>query len=159
MSVARKIPRGQLKTFTIQLLKRDQDMCCAICKKPIDLKVRGNKSDYVVDHNHETGAIRGILHRSCNSAEGKVLKAAGSWGAKDCSIGASIAWLKAMLEYHEHHEANPSPYIYPAHKTEAEKLLIAKKKRREADARRRAKARQEQIKLQRESETYDQTDI
>lgn len=159
MTVARKIPRSQLKTYTITLLKRDQNMCCAICGRPIDLKVRGNKSDYVVDHNHETGAIRGILHRSCNSAEGKVLKAAGSWGAKDCSITASIEWLRKMLAYHDHHEQNPSIYIYPAHKTEAEKLLIAKKKRREADARRRAKARQEQIKLQRESETYDQTEL
>ena len=75
-----KLSRSSMRAWTIGHLKTKQDGLCAICQKPIDLQVMGNKSDYVVDHCHETGEIRGVLHRSCNAAEGKVVNAAGRWG-------------------------------------------------------------------------------
>lgn len=42
------------------LLKK-QNNVCAICKKPGEL---------VVDHNHKSNKVRGLLHKNCNSAIG-----------------------------------------------------------------------------------------
>lgn len=42
-----------------------QNNCCKLCKKQF------NDSDIVcVDHCHSTGAIRGLLHKKCNSIIG-----------------------------------------------------------------------------------------
>lgn len=43
-------------------LARAQNGQCAICGDAIE--------DLVVDHNHNTGAVRGLLCRSCNSGLG-----------------------------------------------------------------------------------------
>jgi hypothetical protein len=42
-----------------------QNGCCAICKKPPKDGKR-----LVVDHDHETGKFRGLLHGECNSGLG-----------------------------------------------------------------------------------------
>ena len=44
-----------------------QNMKCAICKEPLDLQ---NPHNVVIDHNHLTGKIRGILCKKCNFAIG-----------------------------------------------------------------------------------------
>jgi hypothetical protein len=44
-----------------------QDSKCAICKEPAGL---GARQRLCVDHNHETGAVRGLLCFRCNSAIG-----------------------------------------------------------------------------------------
>lgn len=80
MTVLRKLSRSSLRAWAIGHVRSKQDGLCSICKKEIDLKVMGNKSDYVVDHCHETGLIRAVLHRSCNASEGRVANAAGRWG-------------------------------------------------------------------------------
>jgi hypothetical protein len=65
-------------------LWKAQDGKCAICQ--IDLQPRGRKLDAVsVDHNHDTGEVRGLLCRACNHGIGclkdspKVLKAAATY--------------------------------------------------------------------------------
>jgi len=47
-------------------LKESQNNCCAICKKDSDT-VNGG---LVLDHNHETGAVRGALCGRCNKGIG-----------------------------------------------------------------------------------------
>jgi hypothetical protein len=42
----------------------EQNGCCAICRR--DFQVCGKQ---IVDHDHETGFIRGLLCRSCNTLE------------------------------------------------------------------------------------------
>ena len=49
-----------------RLLLQSQDGKCAICKQPETRSVRGVVSDLVVDHNHETKEIRGLLCSQCN---------------------------------------------------------------------------------------------
>ena len=64
----------------------DQNDCCAICNKHKD----SMDTRMYVDHNHETGAIRGLLCRKCNAGIGMlndnfdlVLKAAKYLREKD----------------------------------------------------------------------------
>lgn len=44
-------------------LLEEQNHLCAICRLPMDEGKR-----LAVDHNHETGEIRGIVHLRCNTA-------------------------------------------------------------------------------------------
>ena len=132
---ARKISRSQLKAFTIKLLK-EQGGVCAVCKQPISLRTAGAKSDYCVDHCHVTGLVRGVLHRSCNAALGKMENAAGRWGAKSMSYSALIPWLENMLEYLK---KPGTGLMYPDHKTAEEKAAITKQKATRAAAVRKAR--------------------
>ena len=147
MSVkAIKLSRSSMRAWTIGHLRSKQEGLCAVCKKPISLQVMGNKSDYVVDHCHESGMIRGVLHRSCNAALGKLDNAVGRWGAKSMKYEDIIPYLRNVLEYYDGCSANPINLIYPDHKSDEQKQELAKKRRREADARRRAKARMQELK-------------
>ena len=132
----RKIPRGSLRAWAMGHLKTAQAGVCSLCSKPISLQVMGNKSDYVVDHCHETGEIRGVLHRSCNAAEGKVANAAGRWGAKSMSYSELIPWLENMLLYLK---KPGTGLMYPDHKTAEEKAAITKQKATRAAAVRKAR--------------------
>lgn len=131
----RKLSRPQLRPWAVQYCKTQQGGLCPLCGEPILFSVKGNQTDYVVDHDHDTGAIRGVLHRSCNAAEGKVANAAGRWGAKSMKYSAIIPWLERMLQYLK---APSLDLMYPGHKSPEERELAAKLKRRVADAKRRA---------------------
>lgn len=56
---------GIVKSQFLQLAA-DQDGKCAICQTPEDLLEKG----FVVDHDHKTGAVRGLLCHHCNSGIG-----------------------------------------------------------------------------------------
>ena len=135
-----KLSRGSMRSWTIGKIKQ-QGGICPICKKEIDLKIMGNKSDYVVDHCHESGLIRGVLHRSCNASEGRVANAAGRWGAKSMKYSEIIPYLRSLVEYLEYHQANPSNLLYPDHKTPEEAAAAARLKRNKANAAKRARER------------------
>jgi len=130
----RKLNRGQLRTWAIGQIKK-QGGICPLCGGLISLTVMGSKSDYVVDHDHNTGEVRGILHRSCNAAEGKVAHAAGSWGAKSLDPEKVRVWLEQLLVYWKQPGLG---VMYPGHLNEEERAEKARMKRRIADARRRA---------------------
>lgn len=46
-------------------IAKEQDYKCACCSCPLDVE---NRRKTVVDHDHETDDIRGLLCRSCNIA-------------------------------------------------------------------------------------------
>ena len=137
-----KLPRSAMRTHAARLLK-EQAGLCPLCRKPIDLSIKG---EGVIDHDHDSGRIRGLLHRSCNAAEGKISNAAARWGAKSSKYADIVPYLQALVGYLL---AEPSQFIYPMHKTPDEKRDTALKKRREAAAALKAKrelARQKRLK-------------
>lgn len=119
----RKLSRAMMPAWKVRQLKVVQDGNCALCGKHVDLTL---PKEGVVDHDHDTGEIRGVLHRSCNSAEGKIANAAGSWGAKDMSYPAIIDYLRKLLAYYERPGCG---LIYPTH------VDAATAKRKAADKR------------------------
>ncbi len=48
----------------------DQRGLCAICDKPETKVVKGRLNWLSVDHNHDTGAVRGLLCSRCNAGIG-----------------------------------------------------------------------------------------
>lgn len=131
----RKLARSQMRSWAMRHLKTEQDGKCPLCGCTIDMSIKG---EGVIDHDHDTGRIRGVLHRSCNSAEGKVSNAAARWGAKSSAYPDIIRFLEATVAYLK---SEPTDMIYPMHKTPEEKEAAAKQKRRVRAVQRRAAAR------------------
>lgn len=129
----RKLPRTSMRSWMVKHLKQEQGGLCLLCGQAIDITVKG---EGVVDHDHTSGEIRGVLHRSCNAAEGKVANAAGRWGAKSMEYSAILPFLKRLVAYLERTGVG---LIYHGHKTEDEQRLArnakARKTRAEAKAR------------------------
>lgn len=127
----RKLTRSQQRAFVLKTL-REQGGICPLCELPIDHKI---PKEAVLDHDHDTGECRGILHRSCNGAEGKVANAAGRWGAKSMDYSAIIQYLKNLVAYLEKPGLG---WIYPEHKNPEERAEAARIKRNKAQVKRRA---------------------
>ena len=89
----------------------------------------------MLDHDHDTGVIRGALHNSCNGTEGKVKKLA-QRGHKGVP---PLEYVVGLGKYLEHHKTPRVPYLHPTHLTEDEKREQRNKKAREARARKKAK--------------------
>lgn len=134
----RKLTRSQQRAFVLKTL-REQGGICPLCKLEIDHTI---PREAVLDHDHVTGECRGVLHRSCNGAEGKVANAAGRWGAKSMEYPQIIEYLKNLIAYLE------SPglgWIYPEHKTAEQRAEAARIKRNKAAVRRRAEQRAKEL--------------
>lgn len=57
-----------------KLLHQKQHGLCAICCKPEIVKQGSKIRDLAVDHNHETGQVRGLLCNKCNIGIGVFLE-------------------------------------------------------------------------------------
>lgn len=120
-----KLKSSLVKSTRLQLLEA-QGYTCAICKLPC------TEDQAVLDHNHEHGYVRAVLHRGCNAFEGKILSMAKRMGVKDVNN-----FLVGMMEYHQKHAVDQTGLIHPTHFTPEEKA-----ERRKAKAKRaRAKAK------------------
>lgn len=144
-----KISRSQQYSITMQLLKK-QGGNCLICKKRINVKTTGKSSDYALDHSHSTGEVRGVLHRSCNSMEGKVRHAVSRWGAKSSDEDAILENLEGLVTYLRecHDGTRTTGILYPNHKTPEEKAEAAKLKRKKQYAAKKAAEAVKKRKLQ-----------
>jgi hypothetical protein len=94
---------------------------CALCLRII-------RKDPVLDHDHHTGAVRGVLHRGCNALLGKVENNYRRYGVEDLG-----AFLHGAPVYLIRHRENRTGLLHPTHKTEEEKRLArnaAARKRR-----------------------------
>ena len=129
----RKIPRSQMRAWMLRHLKTVQGGLCPLCGKEIDTTIKG---EGVIDHDHDTGEIRGVLHRSCNAAEGKITNAAARWGCKSSKYTDIIPYLERLAQYLK---TQGTGMMYAMHKTEDEKRDERNRRQREARAATRAK--------------------
>lgn len=126
--MARQLKPSEVKGVCDQLVKR-QGGKCAVCNKPFTPR------DYpVLDHDHTSGYIRGALHNSCNSAEGRV-KTKANLGHKGVSAEDYVIGLGKYLELNATPRFN---LIHPSHMTEDQKRLKRNAKARAARARKKA---------------------
>lgn len=123
----RKLARSQMRLWTRMQLEK-QGGICPLCAQPVDLSI---PRQAVVDHDHETGEVRGVLCRSCNSAEGKVKNAIGCWGTKKVQMSLIVPYLERLLAYYK---APGLGVIYAQHQTPEEKKAAELAKRRRARA-------------------------
>jgi hypothetical protein len=123
-----KIARTQMRAVVVKLLKEQNGVCYA-CKEPIDLKI---PKEGVLDHCHESGEIRGVMHRWCNGQLGKIENAA----IRAKRGGTYKGWLVNAIN---HILTCKTGLMYPSHKTDeekrAERALKEKKRRAEIKAR------------------------
>ena len=69
----RQLSNKDLKQYRQELLQT-QDNLCLLCSKTIP------QDKAVLDHNHKSGQVRGVLHRHCNWILGKVERASARSG-------------------------------------------------------------------------------
>lgn len=121
----KQMARTQQRMWMVLQLRK-QDGLCPLCKKPIDTSI---PREGVIDHDHKTGECRGVLHRSCNAAEGKVRHAVVSWGAKTSEESAVVDFIKNLAEYLQQPGLG---IIYAQHLTAEDKAKAAARKRQRA---------------------------
>ena len=124
---ATKVKQADLPAIKQKLLA-EQNGLCLFCGRDL---TRTPPLNRVADHDHVTGIIRGVAHRGCNGAEGKILAALRYTGLKSKKEIAKL--LEGLIKVW----TNPpnSGLIYPTHKTPNEKRLARNKKARLARAR------------------------
>ena len=120
----RQIGTKHLESVRKQLVAK-QGNVCAICG------CRFTRTDGpVVDHDHETGVIRGVIHRSCNMAEGK-LKVKANRGHKGVKAYDLLIGLGMYLEKHKKAQTQ---LIHPSFMTNEQKRLERNRKAKIARA-------------------------
>lgn len=128
----KKLKAKDIKEVRLKLLE-DQGYKCAICGYDCTIE------QAVLDHNHGSGFVRAILHRTCNAVEGKIVNSFRRYAIKDPK-----AYLEGLLKYHEFHSENRTNLIHPTFKTPDEKDASRKAKvKRKREAIKKAKLLQE----------------
>lgn len=135
----RKLTRANLNAFKVRQLQVNQGGLCALCGKPVDLK---EAREGAVDHDHDTGEVRGVLHRSCNAAEGKIANAAGAWGAKSMQYKDIVPFVEKLVAYWRKPGCG---VIYPTHKSAEESANIKRNKRNQQAKERRAAQKAQRV--------------
>jgi hypothetical protein len=114
----------KLKVKDIPVLRdrliKEQDGKCLLCA--IDL----NTVVACLDHDHETGLIRGVLCQNCNGIEGKITNLA----RRAKRDGTKFGFVKSLLKYWDGFACSPRKEIHPNHRTPDEKRLRRNKKAR-----------------------------
>ena len=87
-------------------------------------------AEAVLDHDHATGHVRGVLHRGVNSLLGKCENNYRRYGLSLPLLAAMAPPLGAYLT--QDYSNNP---LYPTHRTEDEKRELRNKRARDARAR------------------------
>lgn len=115
--ILKRLKQKDLKDFRLSQLLT-QGGVCPLCKQKIQV------DEAVLDHCHKSGHVRRVLHRACNSAEGRVMKWAYTSKHYD-----PIEFLLNLIDYHKI-DYTDQPW-HPKHLTPNEKEIkkLTKKQR------------------------------
>lgn len=83
----RELKRSQIKDHR-EALTSQQRGVCALCGLPF------LPGQHVLDHDHKTNLVRGVIHRSCNTVLGRVEN-----GARYGRGFDAIAFAKGVAQY------------------------------------------------------------
>jgi len=100
-----------------ELLLQQQTGLCALCHETVE------PGKAVLDHDHKSGLIRGVLHRGCNALEGTIAN----------SLPRNLitpARLTAIFQNWDQYHANPAELLHPGHRTAEQRKIKAKKRAR-----------------------------
>ena len=120
--MATKIKPKDISPVTVALLKK-QGYVCPLCKGSLKANAKKNP---VLDHDHQTGAVRDALCRNCNGLEGKVFNLA----RRGANGRDPMEWLADVVRYWHRPKKSQHGLIHPTHKTAEEKRLARNKKAR-----------------------------
>lgn len=124
-----KLSRTVVPRYTTSLVLQQKGVC-PLCTYPLLKTVRGG---LVLDHEHSTGEVRGVLCRWCNGVLGKVE----GWANRAKGELSHLKWLENALQY----LSQPGKgVIYHLHKTGEEKVAAKRLQARKAYAAKRAAA-------------------
>jgi hypothetical protein len=105
-------------------LLAQQNGFCALCHEPIE------PGKAVLDHDHKTGLVRGVLHRGCNALEGVI--------TNNCARNlVSPERLAAIFQTWSKYHDQSGTVLHPTHRTPEQKAVRTRK--RAALARKRKK--------------------
>lgn len=113
----------RIKTSEVQAVRakmyKQQKGICLLCKKPM------KPSEAVLDHDHGTGYVRGVLHTSCNGAEGRIASAI--YRSRSDKLPENLVdFVKNLAVYWE--KDYSSNVVHPKHLIPEEKELKRMKK-------------------------------
>jgi len=112
----RRLKQSEIQKEREQLWRK-QKRVCPLCNQQI------TQDQAVLDHNHDSGHVRAVLHRQCNQAEGRIL----DWIKRTGKHNDPLEFLESLVEYwKEDYSKNP---LHPTHKTEWEKEVAQIKKK------------------------------
>jgi len=103
-----RLKQSEIEEMRLRLLD-EQNHICALCGKYIA------EEQAVLDHCHETGHIRSVLHRSCNSSEGRIL----AFAHKRCQADDPMTFIQNLVKYWQ--EDFTHQPIHPSHLLDEEK--------------------------------------
>lgn len=116
--------QGRISQSQIQQVRRmmlaQQGGRCLLCGQKIEIGTD------VLDHDHVTGAIRGVLHRGCNAMLGHIENNRPRHLLTDPD--KFKAWLSSVYQYI--YTDYSGRQLYPTHKSPEEKKVAAADKRK-----------------------------
>lgn len=136
-----RLKKHEIKAHRNKLLKK-QHYVCPLCKTEI------LEEEATLDHDHQTGHCRRVLHRSCNQVEGRIL----SWIRRSrVSAGKERMFLQNLTRYWGVNFENEP--LHPSHLTDTEqKIKVLRKRMRRVKRKRTKQKLKDQIQqLQEES--------
>ena len=113
-SAYRRLKPSEVADYRKQLLAIQNQMCM-LCNEIIE------DGKAVLDHDHKTGHIRGVLHRGCNAMEGVVVNNM----ARNLMTWARLEQLFERMRWYQEQQ---QPVLHPTHRTAEERKVRAKKR-------------------------------
>ena len=112
-----KLKYSEVKPLREKLLS-EQDARCALCEQLV-------LEDAVLDHDHKTGVIRGVLHRGCNALLGKIEN---NMPRNRIDLGRMARIADNLIKYITADAR--SEFLHPTFKTPEERKMKAYKKKK-----------------------------
>jgi len=119
--MVKRLTQREIADYRLQLLQHQKGLC-ALCGQAI------MPGQAVLDHDHQTGHIRSVLHRGCNALEGQIVN---SLPRNQISEAQLLEIFSRWQQYH----MTQQPELHPTYRTPEE---LAARRRRRAQQRRQA---------------------